>query len=298
MKALGLAGLVLCTLLVAGAWTGAATAGTSDASGHAPALQNDGAANVSEEAPEIPVPEEGDPFFEEAADDGSWVSYINPRDEYRDPYLGDGSGKVCVTLLNEAGEPIVGDTVPNTTATIETDDDLEWHERADPFTVEFPLTDNYDRPLDSDQFGTSPDYPQGDGYLDAHCLEWHGLPENETVEYGEVELEGEHADEIEVVGYVQQAHEAWDTDVDPIEAAQPYEEAGGWTYEQDGSHGQAVVVLQLEGGVDGGAGSDGAGTAAAADGERSDTEWLRLGGGFAALVAIAALLFVAARYRR
>ena len=303
-SALTLALLVLSGLLVAGVLAGGAAAEQTDGSSHAshasyaPVLQ-DGGANVSEEAAEVAVPEDGDPFFEEAADDGSWVSYINPRDEYRDPYLGEGSGKVCVTLLNEAGEPIVGESVPNTTATIETDDALEWHEHAAPFAVEFPLTDNYDRPLDSDQFGTSPDYPQGDGSLDAHCLEWHGLPENETVEYGDVELEGEHADEIEVVGYVQQAHEAWDTDVDPIDAAEPYEEAGGWTYEPDGSHGQAVVVLQLEGGAADGGGDGSDGTAAAAgDGGGDDADWVRLGGVIAALVALAALVVGWVRYRR
>ncbi|TYL37628.1 PGF-CTERM sorting domain-containing protein [Natronococcus pandeyae] len=203
---------------------------------------------VSEEAYTEPVPEPGDPYFEAAANDGSWISYINPRDEYRSPYLGEGSGKICVTLLNEAGEPVVGETVPNTTVTVPTGDTIGWHTHADPMVVDYPLTDNYERPLDADQFGTRSDLPQGDGYLDSHCIEWHGLPEDETVSYGEVEVDGEHADRIEVVGYVQQAHDAWDTDVDPIEDAVPHEDAGGWTYEADASHGQAVVVLQLTGG--------------------------------------------------
>jgi hypothetical protein len=114
-------------------------------------------------------------------------------------------------------------------------------------TVEYPLTENYDRPLDADQFGTTSDLPQGDGYLDSHCIEVHGLPEDGTVEYGEAQIDGEHADQIEVVGYIQQAHEAWDTDTDPIDDAESYEEAGGgWTYETDASHGQVVVVLQLD----------------------------------------------------
>lgn len=202
--------------------------------------------DVSEPEFVAPVPEEGDAFFEAAADDGSWISYVNPRDGYRSPYLGDGSGKLCVALVNEEGEPVVGETIPNTTATIETGDELDWHEEANPFVVEFPLTDHYDRPLDADQFGTDPDLPQGDGYLDAHCFEWHGLPEDETVEYGEVELEGDHADDLRVVGYVQQAHEAWETDVDPIADAEPYDAAGGWTYEEGASHGQAVVVIALD----------------------------------------------------
>ncbi|OVE83288.1 hypothetical protein [Natronolimnobius baerhuensis] len=245
---------------------------------------------VSEDAAEIPAPEPGDPFFEEAADDGSWVSYINPRDEYREPYLGEGSGKICVTLLNEAGEPITGESVPDTTATISTGESLEWHGDAEPFTVEFPLTEHYDRPFDSDQFGTDPDVPQGDGYMDSHCLEWHGLPEDETVEYGAVELEGEHADDLEVVGYVQQAHEAWDTDVDPLEDAVAYDEVGGWTYETDASHGQVVAVLQL-------AGDDaGSGTVAAADDSDDDglLEWPIIGG-VLVVVVLVTLAVIASR---
>ncbi|RQG97199.1 PGF-CTERM sorting domain-containing protein [Natrarchaeobius chitinivorans] len=237
--------IVLGLLVASGAVAGvAAQTSTVSASSFSP---DDSAGSVSEPAYVESVPEPGDAYFEAEAEDGSWISYTNPRDEYQIPYEGDGSGKLCVTLLNEAGEPIVGESVPDTTATIETGDELEWHTHADPFVVEYPLTDNYDRPLDADQFGTHPDLPQGDGYLDSHCLEWHGLPEDETVEYGEIELEGEHADRIEVVGYIQQAHDSWDTDVDPHAAATSYDDAGGWTYHPDGSHGQAVVVLQLEG---------------------------------------------------
>ncbi|THE64335.1 PGF-CTERM sorting domain-containing protein [Salinadaptatus halalkaliphilus] len=203
---------------------------------------------VSEEAFVEPVPEEGDAYFEAAAEDDSWVSYINPRDEYRSPYLGEGSGKLCVALVNEQGEPVAGESIPGTTVTVPTGEELEWHGDADPFTVEYPLTDNYDRPLDSDQFGTTDDLPQGDGYLDSHCFEWHGLTENDTVSYSDATIEGEHADDIELVGYVQQTHESWDTDVDPIDDARPYEETGGgWTYHPDGSHGQVVVVVQLDG---------------------------------------------------
>lgn len=193
------------------------------------------------------VPEKGDPYFEAAASDGSWVSYQNPRDEYRNPYLGDGSAKMCVTLRNEAGETIVGKTVPNTTVTIPTGDTLDWHSAADPITVNLPLTQHSSRPLDADQFGTSDKLPQGDGYLDSHCFEFHGLSEDSTVEYGEVELNGEHTDAINVVGYVQQEHEAWDSNIDPITAAESYEKGGGgWTYQPGASHGQVVVILQLD----------------------------------------------------
>ncbi|RQG99022.1 PGF-CTERM sorting domain-containing protein [Natrarchaeobius oligotrophus] len=245
--AAGAFALCLLGLLVAAGIGGVSADGASDAPA-AHVAPSDG--DVSEEAYVEAVPEEGDAYFEAEADDGSWISYINPRDEYRMPYHGDGSGKICVTLLNEAGEPIVGESVPETTVTVPTGEELEWHSHADPMTVEYPLTDNYNRPLDADQFGTNPDLPQGDGYLDSHCIEMHGIDENATVEYGEARIDGEHADRIELVGYVQQAHDAWDTDVDPIEDAEPYEEAGGWTYHPDGSHGQAVVVLQLEGEVE------------------------------------------------
>ncbi|AEH37588.1 hypothetical protein [Halopiger xanaduensis] len=208
--------------------------------------------NVSESEFAVSAPEEGDPYFEAKADDNRWISYINPRDEYRSPYLGNGSGKICVSLFNEAGQVVSGESVPNTTVTVPTGESIDWHSHADPVTVEYPLTEHYDRPLDADQFGTSPDVPQGDGYMDAHCIEIHGLPEDGgEVQYGEAEIAGEHADDIELVGYVQQAHDTWDTDVDPIEDAESYEEAGGgWTYYPDRSHGQVVVVLQLDGDKD------------------------------------------------
>lgn len=202
---------------------------------------------VSEEEYKQSVPEKDDPYFEAAASDGSWVSYENPRDEYRSPYLGSGSAKMCITLRNEAGETIVGETVPNTTVTIPTGDTLEWHSAADPITVTLPLTQYSDRPLDADQFGTSTTLPQGDGYLDSHCFEFHGLSEDSTVEYGEAQVTGEYADEINVVGYIQQEHEAWDSNIDPIADAESYEKAGGgWTYQPEASHGQVVIVLQLD----------------------------------------------------
>ncbi|MFD1641381.1 hypothetical protein [Halohasta litorea] len=204
------------------------------------------AVNVTEDAYTEPAPEPGDEYFEAAADDGSWVSYVNPRDEYRDPYLGDGSGKICTVLLNEAGEPIVGETVPNTTVTIPTGETLEWHSSADPMTVEYPLTEHYERPLDADQFGTSDDVAQGDGRMDSHCIEFHGPAIGDEIEYGEATVDGDHADEIEVVGYIQRDGYAWETDIDPIDAATSYEDAGGgWTFRESESHGQVVVVLQL-----------------------------------------------------
>jgi len=239
--------VALCLLVTLGAVTALGVlAGAGAPAGTVGANADHGNASVSEERYVQEAPEEGDEYFEAVADDGSWISYDNPRDRYRDPYIGEASGKVCVTLLNEAGEVVVGESVPNTTVTIPTPS-LSWHSYADPMVVEFPLTDNYERPLDADQFGTSPDLPQGDGYMDAHCIEFHGPPENKTIEYGEAVVEGEHADRIEVVGYIQQANEAWDTDVDPIEDVTTYEAAGGsWTNRPNESHGQVVVTLQLQ----------------------------------------------------
>ncbi|MFW6320330.1 MAG: PGF-CTERM sorting domain-containing protein [Halohasta sp.] len=234
---------VFAVVLLVGLTVGFATTATA-----APVDEGNGSVNVTEEAYVESAPEPGDEYFEAEADDGRWVSYVNPRDEYRDPYLGDGSGKICTALFNEAGEPIVGETVPNTTVSVPTGEAIEWHSEADPMTVEYPLTEHYDRPLDADQFGTADDIGQGDGYMDSHCIEFHGPATNETIEYGEASIEGEHADRIEVVGYIQEGGDTWETDVDPIEDATSYEEAGGgWTYSEDASHGQVVVVLQLEG---------------------------------------------------
>ncbi|ELY99829.1 hypothetical protein C482_10097 [Natrialba chahannaoensis JCM 10990] len=253
------AGLVLLVGVVialsVGAVVGASASADADADQPVPAVQesetDEATVYVSEEAVVEPVPEADELYFEQEDPDGEWISYVNPRDEYRMPYLGDGSGKMCVTLLNEAGQPVEGNSIPGTTVTVPTGDSLSWHDDIDPFVVDYPLAENYNRPLDADQFGTRADLPQGDGYLDSHCFEWHGLPEDETVEYGEAQIEGPHADQIDLVGYIERPHEAWDTDIDPLESAVAYEEAGGgWTYHPDGSHGQLVVVLQLDGDAD------------------------------------------------
>ena len=204
------------------------------------------ATNVSETAYVEPVPKPGDQYFEAQDPDGEWISYVNPRDEYRNPYLGNGSAKICVTLLNEAGEPVVGESVPNTTVTVPTSESIGWHSSADPITVDYPLTEHYDRPLDADQFGTNPELPQGDGYLDSHCVEFHGLSSDETIEFGEASIDGPSAQKIELVGYIEQSGQAWDSTVDPITDTVPYEETGGgWTFVPQASHGQVVVVLQL-----------------------------------------------------
>ncbi|MFC3960263.1 hypothetical protein [Halovivax cerinus] len=208
--------------------------------------ESDGAPAIAESAAAIAAPEQGDPYFEASDPDGDWVSYVNPRDEYRDPYLGEGSGKLCVTLLNADGDPIVGESIPNTTVTIPTGESLSWHSLADPFAVEYPVSDET-QPLDADQFGIAADLPQGDGVMDSHCIEFHGLPENGSISYGEARVTGEYAEHVDVVGYIQNANEAWDTSVDPVDDAVSYQAAGGgWDYVPGGSHGQAVIVLQLD----------------------------------------------------
>jgi len=201
--------------------------------------------NVTEDEYVETAPDPGDEYYEAEASDGRWVSYVNPRDEYRSPYLGDGSGKICVILLNEAGDPIVGETIPETTVHIPTGDTLEWHSGADPMTVQYPVSEQYDRPLDADQFGTTADLPQGDGYMDSHCIEFHGLSETDEISYGQAEITGAHADRVDLVGYVQQQG-TWDSDIDPLEAATSYETTGGgWTFNESESHGQVTVVFQL-----------------------------------------------------
>ncbi|ELY82355.1 PGF-CTERM sorting domain-containing protein [Natrinema gari] len=265
--------------------------------------------SVSEAEYVEPTPEPGDPYFEAAAEDGSWISYENPRDEYRSPYLGEGSGKICVTLLNENGDPVVGESVPNTSVTIPTNDVTSWHSKANPMTVKFPMTDHYDRPLDGDEFGTSPEMSQGDGYLDSHCIELHGQPEDATIEYGEAEISGEHADKIDVVGYIQQVPEGdgWDSDIDPVAAAESYEEVGGsWTYEPGATHGQVSVILQLNAAPGGSASPSGSVGTDSSDStnetdQEPDSDDTEDGGsmpGFGALAALIALSVAAiARHR-
>ncbi|ELY93717.1 hypothetical protein [Natrialba taiwanensis] len=295
----------LCTVLITGAIPAAVVSVAASQSDDAAAALPE--ANVSEPAYDQAAPESGDPFFEAADPNDNWISYTNPRDGYRTPYLGDGSGKICVTLLNEAGEPVVGESVPNTTVTIPTGETLTWHDHADPMTVEYPLTDNYEWPLDADQFGTSPDLPQGDGYMDSHCIEFHGHPEGATVEYGEVQVEGDHADNIELVGYVEQPNNDWNTSVDPIADAESYEEVGGnWTYrseEHERLHGQVVAVLQLdvaEGYVEASEDVESTESETEVDSENeSETEAADETPGFGVVAAAIVLLVLAfARYRR
>lgn len=65
-----------------------------------------------------------------------------------------------------------------------------------------------------------------------------------------MQIEGEHADDIELISYVEQPNSDWDTSVDPIADAESYEAVGGnWTYrseQHERLHGQVAAVLQLD----------------------------------------------------
>lgn len=226
---------------------------SDDETGTAPDDDSSTGPTVTEEAYIERTPTPGEPYFEAMADDGSWISYVNPRDEYNAAYSSreeaPGSGKVCMTLLNQNGEPIVGESIPGTQASMDMEG-LEWHSYANPFTVNFPLTSNYARPLDSDQFGTSPDLPQGDGYLDSHCFEFHQVPADHTVGYDPVEITGPYADSVEVVGYYDQTG-TWNSNFDPETDVSPYGTStssdGTVTMSPGNSHTEILVVLRLTG---------------------------------------------------
>lgn len=204
---------------------------------------------VSEEEYVASTPEPGDYYFEAQGD--GWISYVNPRDEYNPAYESrseaPGSGKVCMALLNENGDPVVGESIPGTQASMDMGG-LSWHSEANPFTVSFPMTTNYERPLDSDQFGTSSSVPQGDGYLDTHCFEFHQVPADHTITYDPVEITGQYADDVEVVGYYDQTG-TWNSNFDPESDVSPYgtgmSSDGTVTMSPGNSHAEVLVVLQL-----------------------------------------------------
>jgi hypothetical protein len=156
----------------------------------------DGSTGVTETRDVTPAPEpdgQGD----------NWISYPNPRDHILDYDTLESMGdmKVCTILLNQAGEPIDGDTVADTT--IQVDTDINEHEPAyddaDPVTFTTPLDQV------ADLKGTAPDLPEGDGMLDAECAEYHNLP-FDTYTYAPASITGANADNVEFVGLT----EYWD----------------------------------------------------------------------------------------
>lgn len=216
---------------------------------------NGSESHVSEPAAEI----SGEEILQEKTDE--WVSYTNHRDhfhpEYHEPgetvpdeimyHERPGSGKFCMTLLNENNEPIVGNSLTNVTAVMDIEG-LEWHELANPFEVKYPLRNHYDIPLDGDQFGTSDDLPQGNGILDSHCIEFHLEEANFEADYEPVEIRGNDSDRLEVVGYKEQIG-PWDTDLDPVDGTYSYGESnysnGNIAMNPNNSHFQVVTVLRL-----------------------------------------------------
>ena len=221
-----------------------------------PLTYSDSLENISEvEITEEPfiqeAPREGDEYFEAEDEDGDWISYINPRDEYHGQISTHqpGSGKFCVSLLNERKQPILGNTLENTTVEIEFGQNLDWHNHTNPFEVDFPLNENYDRPLDGDQIGTSSDVPQGDGYMDSHCIEWHEIPLEDTITYQEPEILGENSSDIEVLGMIEQDGQSWNTDLKIPGDLNDYkseEVTGELLKDNDHTHGQAMVFLTLD----------------------------------------------------
>lgn len=84
--------------------------------------------------------------------------------------------------------------------------------------------------------------------MEAHCIEYHDPHDNATIQYGEAVVDCEHADDLQVVSFIQQALEACDSDVDAIEDVVSYEEPGGeWSIREGASHGQMTGVLRLVG---------------------------------------------------
>lgn len=156
---------------------------------------DDGSDGVTEERSVTPAPPLSDPSV--VTGDG-WVSYPNPRNQMPSPETAvqDPSIKVCTVLLNQADEVITGTSVSGTTITMDTS--IERYSEADPVTFVTPL-DQY-----ADLIGTSPALPEGDGFLDAECVEFHNIEEGQYT-YSPPSITGEHADEIEFVGVTEYA---------------------------------------------------------------------------------------------
>lgn len=151
---------------------------------------------VSEERRVTPAPEP----------DGvgeNWISYPNPRDHVLDydTISEHGDIKVCQVLLNEENQVITGETVEDTTFAVDTNisEGVPQYEDSNPILFETPLNQV------ADLIGTSNEYREGDGMLDAECAEYHNLPFG-TYTYSNQTISGEHADEIDFVGLT----EYWD----------------------------------------------------------------------------------------
>jgi hypothetical protein len=129
-----------------------------------------------------------------------WISYPNSRDVMPDPSTAQDqpSALVCTILLNQDNEPITGHTVPDTRFAMEFDG-IRYPE-AHPATFTTPLTQNHDL------IGTSPELPEGDGWLDSECFEFANLEPGQFT-YSQPSVTGTGSDQVEFVGVT----EHWDT---------------------------------------------------------------------------------------
>jgi hypothetical protein len=169
-----------------------------------------------------------------------YLSYPNPRNHFKhdQDIHREGSMKVCTILLNQDGEVITGETV-----------DAEFSVETEGVPYESADNIEFDTPLNqvADLVGTSEELREGDGYLDAECAEYHDLRLNQTYEYGQQEITGEDADEIENVGY----QEFWSNQYSPLENVEEY----GTSSNSDGEvhlspgyntrHAEVIIVNQI-----------------------------------------------------
>lgn len=206
-------------------------------------------------------------YFEEVSED--WISYNNPRDQNHPDYVLDGgeytvaernskihewkrerpgSGKVCISVMNENNEPISGATLNETSIKFRGLENLSWHDEV-PFKVELPMHRNYEQPLDGDQFGITPLLPQGDGYLDSHCIEFHFVESDFSINHEGVQIDGAQSEDLEVVGYREKLG-SWDSDInlsqDFYDLGKNENASGEVSMNKDQSHFQIVAALRLD----------------------------------------------------
>jgi len=132
-----------------------------------------------------------------------WISYPNPRDHILsyDTISDQGDIKVCKVLLNQNNEVITGENVEGAEFSVDTnisEGEPEYTD-SDPIRFEAPLNQV------ADLIGTSPDYREGDGMLDAECAEYHNLPFG-TYTYSNETISGPNSENVELVGVT----EYWD----------------------------------------------------------------------------------------
>ncbi|MBC5793020.1 MAG: hypothetical protein H8Z69_03180 [Nanohaloarchaea archaeon] len=132
----------------------------------------------------------------------NWISYPNPRDHVLnyDTINDHGDIKVCTVLLNQRDQVITGESV-----NVELSVDTNISEGVSEYDDSNPV--RFDTPLNqvADLIGTSDEYREGDGMLDAECAEYHNLPFG-TYTYSNLTVSGEDSEQVEFVGVT----EYWD----------------------------------------------------------------------------------------